>query len=154
MTKQFLLFDKNIDKTKTAKRTRRFFLYDLDKYLSISGMHSDDVLAPSKINIQYEHEDTSNSYITYMISSQILIKCCALALKDIKDYTRRPIKTVLVETFINHLPSYEVATKLGYSEASCREFKREGLNLFALRFIHYQLNNNIVNPLDLCVYSK
>lgn len=146
------LQEKNINKVQTAKQARTFLNKDLDRILAIAGMHRTDLLHPSQIKVL--SVDSPTPIVLRIISAQTLVKCCSLAINDIKDLYRKPYKSVLVETYINELPCYQVASSLGYSDSRYRLFKHEALNLFSLGFTRYQLQNGISNPINLCSFSN
>lgn len=143
---------KIIDKTQTGKNVRNFLDKRLDKWLAMSGMQRKDMLSITTVKVDEQLKDDLSC--AYIYASQVLIRTVTITLSKLPNETKKPYRTILEDVYISGKSDFDCAFDLGYSSSRYRELKSKALNLFAINFVRYQLENHIINPLELISYKN
>lgn len=155
MTTVNFINNKEIDIKGTAQNTRKFLNKDIDKYLNLSGMHRFDICSPKLNGLPSARNDKAREeFMLRIFYAQSIVKSVSNAITNLTDESKRPYKVILVSKYVNGLQDQFVAQKIGYSDSRYRDIKRDALAEFAIKFLYYQLLNNVEHPIDLCKYKK
>lgn len=145
----------NIDIDKTRFKTYNFFEKDLDRLMTMCGnsdltsMNFDTT--PDK-NSRYTN-NLPDRYI-YIMEAKKLLACVNQAINKCDDTTKKPYKTIIIESEINHKLKWQVAQQVGYSVSWYDVKKKSAIAQFADLFLYEQLMHNVSKIYDLHVYKK
>lgn len=144
-----------IDKRATIKRVRQYLEDDLDKYRTITANYG-AIPAVNYENIKVVASmspDSTTNRIIKLMDYQAWTQCTENAINTCINEPRKPYKTILQARYLDHLPRWQVAQKIGYSiKQENRLVNRACLN-FADVFLMEQIKQGVKDILDLHVYQ-
>lgn len=133
-----------LDATKTGENVRRFFHHDWPRYMNRAGTTPAELKSPSfdAMPKSPSFENSQERKMMVIFNAQTAIACVMETLKSCREANRE----VLTYCYIDGLPDWKVAQKMGYSDAQEQRIKSKACCEFAERLDFYQTRFGIDLP--------
>lgn len=125
-----------LDATQTAATVRKFFRHDWPRYLNRAGTTARELKSPSfdAMPKSPSFENPQERKMMAIFDAQTAIACVTDALRSCREAYRE----VLSYCYIDGLPDWKTAQKMGYSDAQEQRIKAKACCEFAERLDYYQ----------------
>ena len=140
-----------LDVTKTGKNVRKFFRHDWPHYLNRAGTTPAELKSPGfdAIPKNPSLENSQEHKMMVILEAQTVIACVMDTLRSCREAHRE----VLSYCYIDGLPDWKVAQKMGYSDAQQQRIKAQACCEFAERLDFYQTRFKLDLP-ELQAFKK
>lgn len=140
-----------LDINQTAKSVRKFFRHDWPHYLNRAGTTPAELKSPGfdVMPKSPSFENPQEHKMMVIFDAQAAVACVMNTLRSCREAHRE----VLSHCYIDGLPDWKVAQKMGYSDAQQQRIKAQACCEFAERLDYYQVKWGIELP-ELQVYKS
>lgn len=125
-----------LDVNKTAENVRKFFHHEWPRYVNRAGITPAELKSPSfdAMPTSPSFENSQERKMMVIFAAQTAIACVIETLRSCREANRE----VLTGCYIDGLPDWKVAQKMGYSDAQQQRIKSKACCEFAERLDFYQ----------------
>lgn len=133
-----------LDVNKTAENVRKFFHREWPRYVNRAGITPAELKSPSfdAMPKSPSFENSQERKMMVIFEAQTAIACVMETLRSCREANRE----VLTGCYIDGLPDWKVAQKMGYSDAQQQRIKSKACCEFAERLDFYQAQFGIDLP--------
>ena len=139
-----------LDEKQTCARVKRFFKYDLEKIVLMSGHRMVDLQSPQMTSMPSDSNFNSNELtMVNGLDAQMIVKSVSDALNHGVDPISRKI---LIGLYIKHQRWVDIQPTIYKEHTSFAAYRKRALLTFAYSFEGWQIKNHCDKVIDLKVY--
>lgn len=132
--------DLELDQRLTAHKVDQYLKHNFEQYLRQCGAHRADISSPSMSGMPSStFGNQQEEKLVEGLYAASVVDCIKHTIANCADGDiRKPYKIILVEYYLNGMPGFKIAQKIGYSDRQFANKKRLALCEFADRFEYWK----------------